>query len=62
MKIKIGTILDNDIIQKLKEFAVKERKQINEVIQEALTSYLEGNLRKRALREHALARLLGKIL
>jgi hypothetical protein len=40
IKVKIGTVLEDDILQKLKEHAIKEKRPINEIIQEALVRYL----------------------
>jgi predicted transcriptional regulator len=57
MKIKIGTVLEDEVVQKLKEFAVKERKPMNEIIQEALITYLQGNTFKKQLRLASLKRL-----
>ena len=60
MKIKIGTILEDSVIQELKIFAAKEKKQINEVIQEALTAYFQGDVKKQKLRLNAVKRLCSR--
>ncbi|MFO7447307.1 MAG: hypothetical protein R6W90_13135 [Ignavibacteriaceae bacterium] len=38
-KEKIGTILDKDVIQKVKERSIKEGKTISEIIQDAIIKY-----------------------
>jgi hypothetical protein len=55
VKIKIGTILEDDVVQKLKERSVRERRPQNEIIQDALSRYLSGGSRKKELRKAALA-------
>jgi hypothetical protein len=60
MKKKIGTIIDSDLFKKVKVYAAQENKPMNEIIQEAVVAYLEGDKFKRAIREHALKRLLSK--
>jgi metal-responsive CopG/Arc/MetJ family transcriptional regulator len=60
MKIKIGTILDDGLIQKLKEYAVKNKKTMSDVIQEAIICYLQDDW-KFKIRMHAFKRLMGKI-
>ena len=41
MKIKIGTQLEDDVYRDLKIAAARERRAISEVIQEAITAYLQ---------------------
>jgi hypothetical protein len=60
MKTKIGTILEDDVVQKLKECAVKERRPINEIIQEALTRYLACGPIQRDLRKSAVVHFCSK--
>ncbi|MCC6549064.1 MAG: hypothetical protein IT279_03230 [Ignavibacteriaceae bacterium] len=38
-KLKVGTVLDEQIYQQLKERAVKEGRTISDVIQEAIVAY-----------------------
>lgn len=40
MRQKVGTILEKEIIKKLKKRAADEEKPLNEIIGEALTQYL----------------------
>jgi hypothetical protein len=60
MKIKIGTILEDDVVQKLKERAIKEKKPINEIIQEALSRYLTGGSIQRESRKAAVAHFCSR--
>jgi hypothetical protein len=58
MKTKIGTVLEDDVIQKLRERAHKERKAISEIIQEAIITYMQaGSSRTQELRLASLKRL-----
>ena len=58
MKTKIGTVLEDDVVQKLRERAHKERKPISEIIQEAIITYMQvGSSRTQELRLAALKRL-----
>lgn len=56
MKTKIGTILDEEIVQTLKERSTKEKRSISEIIQDALVNYFRGGKRKRELRVQAVER------
>jgi hypothetical protein len=57
VKVKIGTILEDDVVQKLKEMAVRERRPISEIIQEAVVSHMQtGGSRKKELRLAAFKR------
>ncbi len=62
MKTKIGTILDDQVVYKLKKRAVREKRPINEIIQEALIGYLEKGPKDMTAREKALKRLCVKSL
>ena len=42
MKTKIGTIIEDDLLQKLKERALRDHKAINQILEEAITSYLQN--------------------
>jgi hypothetical protein len=59
-KVKIGTILEDDVVQKLKELSVRERRPQNEIIQDALYRYLSGGSRKKELRKAALAQFCSR--
>lgn len=51
MKRKIGTILETDILTEAKERAVRDRRSLADIIQDALISYLHDEApRKDALR------------
>jgi len=61
MKAKIGTILEEDVFKKLKEFSAKRGRPINEIIQEALVTYMQvGADRNRQLRLAAVKRLCSR--
>jgi hypothetical protein len=61
MKTKIGTVLEADVVRKLKEFSAKRGQPINEVIQEAVVTYIQGGAnRNQQLRLAALKRLCSK--
>lgn len=61
MKAKIGTVLEEDVFQKLKEFSVKRKRPINEIIQEAIVTYMQvGTGRNRQLRLAAVKRLCSR--
>ncbi|GMU87145.1 MAG: hypothetical protein AMXMBFR48_23860 [Ignavibacteriales bacterium] len=54
-KLKVGTVLDEQIYQQLKKRAVKEGRTISDVIQEAIVAYnakpvIDIEARKKALR------------
>jgi hypothetical protein len=57
MKTKIGTILEDDVVLKLKGFAIKERKPMSEIIENAIMSYIQTGSRKQELRLASLKRL-----
>jgi hypothetical protein len=61
MKAKIGTVLEEDVFKKLKEFSAKRGRPINEIIQEALVTYMQvGADRNRQLRLAAVKRLCSR--
>lgn len=60
MKTKIGTVIEDDIYKRLKEYSVKENRQISEVIESALLNYFQGGTRSRELRKEAVERLCSK--
>jgi metal-responsive CopG/Arc/MetJ family transcriptional regulator len=60
VKVKIGTILEDDVVQKLKERSAKERRPQNEIIQDALNLYLSTSSRQKDLRKAALAQFCSR--
>ena len=46
MKVKIGTQLDEGVFHRLKVAAARERRPMGEVVEAALTEYLERSKRK----------------
>ena len=58
-KIKIGTILDKTVVEKLKQRSVKEGKNINTIIEEAVMQFEQSNPLERDLRRKAFDALLG---
>ena len=60
VKVKIGTILEDDVVQKLKERSVRERRPQNEIIQDALNRYLSTSSRQKDLRKAALAQFCSR--
>jgi hypothetical protein len=59
-KVKIGTILEEDVVRKLKERSLQERRPQNEIIQEALYRYLASGSRERELRKAAVAHFCSR--
>ena len=57
MKIKFGTQLEDDLYGRLKMAAAKERRPIGEIVQQALTDYLQKQSANRGGKS-GLARLL----
>lgn len=60
MKTKIGTIIDEEVLRKLKEYSVKENRSISDVIQDALTNFFRGDLKPREMRIQTVERLCSK--
>ncbi len=58
-RIKIGTILDEDVVKILKERAYREGKTISYVVQEAVLSYNRTEPIRAKLRVEAAKRLLS---
>jgi hypothetical protein len=61
MKKKIGTILDKEVLHKFKIFCAERGRPINEEMQNAIVSYLEGNSFKKRIRINALKRLINGV-
>lgn len=60
MKTKVGTILEEEVVQQLKERSVKEKRPISEIIQDALLHYLNAGPKKLELRKMALNNLCSR--
>ena len=61
MKKKIGTLLEKDVAQKLKEFSAKRGRPISEIIQDAVTTYMQvGNSIKQEFRLAAAKRFCSR--
>lgn len=58
-KAKIGTILDEEVIKKLKERSAMEGRSISAIIEEAVMKYDQSETMDRELRMRALDRLLS---
>jgi hypothetical protein len=57
VKVKIGTILEDEVVQKLKELSARERRPMSDIIQEAVVSHMQtGGGRKMDLRLAAFKR------
>lgn len=59
-KEKVGTILDKDLLQKVKERSVKEGRTISDIIQDALIKYNEASSTNSELRRAAVSRFCSK--
>jgi hypothetical protein len=60
VKQKVGTLLEEDTLRRLKEEAVREQRPMSDIIEEALTSYLNGGARHSSVRLAALERLCSR--
>ena len=58
-KVKIGTILDRDIVDKLKQRSIRDGKPISMIIEEAVVKYDQEESLGRELRLKALESLLA---
>jgi len=59
-KEKVGTILDKNIVKKIKDRSHREGRSISEVIQDAILKYEEIEPTKLELRKAAVARFCSK--
>ena len=57
MKTKVGTVLETEVVNQLRQFSAKENKSISEIIEEALKKYFSGGVRTRDQRLQAVDRL-----
>lgn len=53
MKQKIGTLIDEEVIKRAKRRATEEGRPLNDLIQDALTSYLNQGVREPRERDAA---------
>ena len=60
MKTKISIILEDDVVQKLKDRAIKKRKPISKIIDDALSWYLTSGSIQREIRQSAVAHLCSR--
>jgi metal-responsive CopG/Arc/MetJ family transcriptional regulator len=59
-KKKIGTVLDKEIVKKVKERSAKEGRTISDIIEDALIKYNEADSTKTESRKIAAARFCSK--
>jgi hypothetical protein len=59
MKTKVGTLIEESLLQRLKERALRDHKAINQILEEAITAYLQGN-HQRELRLAAVKRFCSR--
>jgi hypothetical protein len=59
-KEKIGTVLDRNILRKIKERGAREGRTISDIIQDALIKYNETDTTKSELRRGAVNRFCSK--
>ena len=59
-KKKVGTILDKEIVKKIKERSVAEGKTISEIIQDAILRYNEADVTNTELRIAAVERFCSE--
>jgi len=60
MKMKIGTVMDENIVRKLKERSLKEGRSLSDVLQEALARYLNDGTRRHEVRLESVERFCSK--
>jgi hypothetical protein len=58
MRTKIGTALDRELLKRARSMAVREGKQLSQIIEEALSEHLA---RKRAPKDSIVARTRGSL-
>ena len=58
-KVKLGTILDEEVLQRLKERSVKEGRPLNALIEDAILKYEQDETSSRELRLRALDSVLA---
>lgn len=60
MKTKVGTVLDKEIVQRLREQSAIEGRSMNEIIYDALVHYFQSRLKQTDLRKAAVERLCSR--
>ncbi len=60
MKTKVGTVIEDEILKKLKEYSARENRPISDVIEAALSNYFRGESKPRELRIQAVERLCSR--
>lgn len=55
MKIKVGTVMDEDLVFRVKEAALTERKTLSQMLEDALKAYLSGMEKKGKVKRESLA-------
>lgn len=58
-KVKVGTILDKEIVLRLKELSAKEGRSISALIEDAVTRYDQADIVEREVRMKALDQLFS---
>ena len=59
-KEKIGTVLEKDVIKKIKKLALDEGRGISDIIQDAVLKYENAGKSKLSLRKEAVNRFCSK--
>lgn len=54
MKIKVGTIMDEDLVFKIKEAALAQRKTLSRMLEDALKAYLSSIEKKEKVKRKSL--------
>lgn len=54
MKTKIGTVIEDELLQKLKEWSARENRTISDVLEDALINYFNGKKISTELRMKAV--------
>jgi hypothetical protein len=49
MKVKIGTLLDETLVQRAKKYAAEHNKALNQLIEQALEGYLQNEASDKVL-------------
>jgi len=58
MRTKVGTALDDDLLKRARSLAAREGKQLNQLLEEALSELLA---RRRAPKDSIVARTFGSL-
>ncbi len=60
MKTKVGTVLEEEVVQRLREQSAKEGRSMNEIIYDALVHYFQKGQKQREMRRAAVERLCSR--